>query len=349
MTPQPDKILAKLLAEPTTDSTPLYRYRDAISAVDLLAVAIAHLNLFSWLAERRATLDEICQGLAIHRRPADVMMTLLAALGLVQRDGDMFEVSPMGREHLGKQAPWDLTPYFASTKDRLPTLDMLKVLRTGKPANFGSFDPQEWIKAMERPDFAEQFTRAMDCRGVLLGPALAKAVDFSKSTALLDVAGGSGIYACAIVAQHPHMKAAVLDRPPVDRIARECIGRRGAAHKVDVIAADMLTGAWPTGFDAHLLSNVLHDWDEPIVRQILASSAAALPKGGLVIVHDAFINADKTGPLHVAEYSALLMGICEGKCYSTREMKGFFAEAGFEWIAETPTAVARSVAVGRKR
>ena len=97
-----------------------------------------------------------------------------------------------------------------------------------------------------------------------------------------------------------------------------------------------------------MLSNVLHDWDEPVVRELLAKSHAALAPGGLLIVHDAFINAEKTGPLHVAEYSALLMNITEGKCYSLAEMRGSLDGAGFEWVETQPTAVGRGYVLARR-
>ena len=49
-----------LLAEPVSDPLTLYRLRDAIVATDLLAAAIAHLDLFTWLEENPATLGAIC-------------------------------------------------------------------------------------------------------------------------------------------------------------------------------------------------------------------------------------------------------------------------------------------------
>jgi acetylserotonin N-methyltransferase len=110
----------------------------------------------------------------------------------------------------------------------------------------------------------------------------------------------------------------------------------------------MFADVWPADFDVHLISNVLHDWDEPEVRTLLAKSHAALPRGGQLIVHDAHINADKTGPLHVAEYSALLMNITEGKCYSVREMQSYLNAAGFDWVDYQPTAVGRSFILARK-
>lgn len=337
-----------LLYEPVTDPLPLYRPRDGIAAVDLLAVAIAHLDFFTWLDEHPATLGAICAHFELHPRPVDVMLTLFTAMDLVTQSGGVFLLTLRSREHLTAKSSWNLAPYYASMKDRAPTLDMLKVLRTGKPANWGSYDASAWAQAMEREDFAQQFTAAMDCRGVLLGPALAKRVDLSQHTALLDVAGGSGIYACALKARHPHLRAAVFEKPPVDRVCRNSIEKRGFAGKVDVIAGDMITGEWPTGFDVHLISNVLHDWDEPLVRELLAKSHAALAPGGLLLIHDAYINADKTGPLHVAEYSALLMNITEGKCYSIGEMRSYLGDAGFDWADHQPTAVSRSVIVARR-
>jgi len=337
-----------LLDEPVSDPLPLYRYRDGISAVDLLAAAVAHLDFFTWLGENPATPGAVCAHFGLHPRPVDVMLTLFAAQGLITQSGGVFHLTLRAREHLSSKSRFNLAPYYASMKDRQPTLDMLTVLKTGKPANFGSFDPQAWAQAMERPDFAAHFTAAMDCRGILLGPALAKGLDLSENKALLDIAGGSGIYACCLAAKHEHLKLSVLERAPVDRIARECIEKQGCTARIDVVTGDIFSPALPTGFDAHLWSNVLHDWDEKTVRELLAKSAAALPRGGLLIIHDAFINAEKTGPLHIAEYSALLMNITEGKCYSIAEYRSYLFDAGFEFQSQGPTAAGRGFITARK-
>lgn len=337
-----------LTAVPATDPIEIYRARDGIYAVDLLTAGIAHLDFFTWLAEHPSTLGAICGHFEIHARPADVMLTLFAAMGLVHQAGGVFHVTLRAREHLVKGSPWYLAPYYAALKDRPMTLDMIKVLRTGKPANWGSYDANAWAQAMEKPEFARQFTAAMDCRGVYLGQALAKKLDLSKCSALLDVAGGSGIYACSLTAHHTHLRATVFEKPPVDRIAREAIARQQCSEKVDVIGGDMFAGELPGGFDAHLISNVLHDWDEPVVRELLAKSHRALEPGGLLIVHDAHINAHKTGPLPVANYSVLLMHSTEGKCYSLGEMRTCLADAGFDWLHHEATAADRSFILARK-
>jgi hypothetical protein len=48
-------------------------------------------------------------------------------------------------------------------------------------------------------------------------------------------------------------------------------------------------------------------------------------------------------------YSALLMNITEGRCYSTAEMRAFFDETGFEWLDFGATAMDRSYILARKK
>ena len=110
----------------------------------------------------------------------------------------------------------------------------------------------------------------------------------------------------------------------------------------------MLAGDFPDGCDVHLISNVLHDWDEPVVGALLAKSHRALPRGGLLVIHDAHINETKTGPLPVAKYSALLMHATEGKCYSLGELRRLLDTAGFTGMAYLPTAADRSVVTAVK-
>jgi acetylserotonin N-methyltransferase len=94
---------------------------------------------------------------------------------------------------------------------------------------------------------------------------------------------------------------------------------------------------------------VLHDRDVPVVRQLLQRSADALPSGGQIIVHDAFLNGDKTGPLSIAGYSVLLMHVTQGRCYSVAEMDAWLADAGFTGSHVVPSAVGRSAMVATRR
>lgn len=338
-----------LTRDPHSDPLRLYRYRDGIYAVDLLIAAVVHLDFFTWLAAHPADKAALCRDLQLTERPLDVMLTLFTANGFVRQQNGVFHVTEVAREHLVQGSPWFLGPYFGSLKDRPVALDMLKVLRTDKPANWGSSKSEkEWSKAMEEEDFAQRFTAAMDCRGIYLGRAAAQALNPHGRTRLLDIAGGSGIYACAVTATHPQVRATVLERPPVDLVAAKLIASRGYAEKVSVLPGDMFRDPLPDGFDMHLFSNVLHDWDMPVVKQLLAKSFAALPPGGLLVIHDMHLHEDKTGPLPVAEYSVILMHSTEGKCYSLGELDALFGEVGFRNLEYRPTTADRSIVTAVK-
>jgi SAM-dependent methyltransferase len=313
-----------LPALPTIDPVSLYRWRDGLYAADMLTAGLVGLDLFTWLDAHPSTLDELCRDLGIHARPADVMLTLFTAMDLVSSEGGVFHLTTQAREHLVSSSPFFLGPYYASFADRPVCRDLLIALRTGRPANWAATAGADWATAMEDEGFARRSR---------------------PRRRLLDVAGGSGVYACAFAARYPHLRASVLEKPPVDGVARRAIAERGFTDRVDVVSSDMWAAPLPRGYDVHLISNVIHDWDTPRVRSLLASSFAALDPGGLLIVHDAHLDADKRGPLPVAAYSVMLMHSTEGRCYSVAEMDGLMREAGFGPARVIPTAADRSLVV----
>ena len=341
----------ELTRQPDTDPTQIYRYRDGLYAEDMLIVGIVWLDIFTWLAANPSDASGIMRQFGTTSRPTDVMLTLFVAMGLLDRSTDgAYRVAPVTREHLCSDSPWFLGPYYASLKERPVCKDLLSVLRTGKPANWGSEkDKKDWHKSMETEEFAKQFTAAMDCRGVYLAQAAAKKLSLERNEALLDIAGGSGIYACSLCAHFPQLRASVLEKPPVDKITANAVAKRGFSERISIIASDMLTCPLPPHFDVHLFSNVLHDWDAPIVEQLIHKSFAALAQGGTLIIHDAHLNEEKSGPLHVAEYSVMLMHSTEGRCYSVGEMSSYLRQAGFTNERFVETAAGRSIITAQKQ
>lgn len=333
------------MRSPTTDPSAIYRSRDAIAAVDALAVAIVHLDVFTSLAREPADVATIGRTFGLHPRPTDVLCTLLAAQGLLVRDAaGLLHPSATAREFLVAGSPFDARAYYAAMGDKPGVADFLKVLQTGRPANWpGEEGEADWHASMRNEAFAEAFTAAMDCRGRVLAPALAAAVDCVTARRLLDVGGGSGVYSIALVERYPDLAATVLEAPPVDGIARRNVHAAGLEARVAVAASDMFTEAWPKGHDLHLFSNVLHDWNEADCRKLLATSAAALPADGRIVVHDMLLDDDKSGPLWAAEYSVLLSTITQGRLYSAAEIGTWLADLGFQVVARAPTALGRSV------
>ena len=331
------------------DPTVLYRLRDGVYAPDLLIVAVAELDLFTWLAPRGATEAVTIAGeLGLAGRPADVMLTYLTALGLLERVGEEVTPTALGLDHLAAGSPYDLRPYFASVRERPGCAELLAVLRSGQPAAWASADAgEDWAGRLGDPQFAGRITAAMDARGNFLGPALADALHDLPVQRVLDIGGSSGVYACAIAARMP-VTGAVFERPPVDAAARTLLAQRGHAGRIGVISGDMFTDPLPAGFDLHLFSHVLHDWGEDSVRSLLTASYAAFPPGGFLVDHDVHVNATKTGPLAAAEYSVFLMHSTPGKCWSTSELTLMLQEAGFAAVTCRRTAADRSAVIAQK-
>ena len=327
------------------DAAPIYRYRDTLAAVDCLAAAIVHLDLFTLLDREPLDRAAICRRLGIAPRPTDVMLTLCAANGLVAADaGGMLRTTPLGREFLVAGAARDARPYYASMAGRPGVDDWLKVLRTDRPANWpGAQGEADWHAAMRTTAFAESFTAAMDCRGRVLAPAVAAAIDLGASRRLLDVGGGSGVYAIACLEAAPALRATVLEADPVADIARRTVARAGHADRIEVTSADMFADDWPQGHDLHLFANVLHDWDEPDCRRLLATSAARLPSGGRIVVADMFLADAKDGPLWAAEYSVLLASVTQGRLYTPAEIAGWIADLGLAIVRHAPLPLGRGL------
>lgn len=342
--------MSDLTQVPSTDPVEIYRQRDGLYGADLITAALVHFDFFSWLEQHPSTREEIEQHFEFQPRPTDVMLTLFKAHGYLSKDEDRYIVTSLAKEHLCSDSPWCIAPYFASLKNRPVVLDFVNVLKNDRPANWSSqSQAQDWHQAMLNPDFATMFTAAMDCRGHYLAQALAKKLDLGEHQQFLDIGGGSAIYACSLVAHHPHLTGAVLDQAPVDQIAEQQIQKHGFADCISVISNDMFgENTFPEGFDVHLYSNVLHDWGTDKVVHLLEKSYSSLPSDGLLIIHDAFINEDKTGPLPVAEYSAMLMHATQGKCYSVAEYRKMLSDVGFEVGTYQSTAADRGILVAKK-
>jgi len=326
------------------DPTPLLRLRDGAYAPDLAITAIVELDLFARLGDRRLTAAVLAAELGLAERPTVAMCDALESLGLLDREGEAFAAAPAARAYLTGGPGADLRLYFASLGERPAVRELAGVLRTGAPAAWASASAGEgWAARLADSGFAESFTAAMDSRGSVLAPALADAIADLPARRVLDIAGGSGVYAAALLGARPGIEVAVLERPPVDDVARTLLARRG--HEgIAVVPGDMFA-AVPPGYDLHLFAHVLHDWDTAAVETLLSASFAALAPGGWIVDYDVHPGA---GTPEAAAYSALLMHSTEGRCYAVSEMADLMRRTGLTAIEARATIGDRSAVCGRK-
>jgi hypothetical protein len=344
------------LVPPSTNPTPIFEVFRGNYGTELLTVAVAHFDLFTRLAARPMTHEELAAAIGLEHRPAVVMFTVLKALGLIATDpAQRLTLTPTAREHLVPGGEFDVGGYVGLMADSPGVLAMVERLRTNRPPGTAddesgaAFIYRDGVRsAMDEETSARHLTLALAGRAKNVAPVLAERVPLADCQLLVDVGGGSGLYAIAYLRRFPNLRAIVWDRSEVLKVAHEMAHLYKVSDRLECRPGDMFVDPLPAGADCMLLSNVLHDWDVPECRRLVGRCAAALPSGGRLLIHDVFLNDAHDGPLPVALYSAALFSITEGRAYSAAEYREWLIEAGLEPLPIVPTLIHCGVLEGRK-
>ena len=298
-------------------------------------LAAAHeLDLFSRLAGGAgATVAELAERLGLHPRPAEMLLTGCAALGLLEKADGRYRNTPLSEAYLVRGKPYYFGGFVQMADKRLYAgWDKLtEALRTNRPT---TWDPATQSSLFDSADPAmlAYFWEAMHSLSTMSARRLGEAVDFSPFRRLLDIGGGSGAYDIELCKQYGELRATVFDLPHVAEIAAEKVADAGLADRVNAVGGDFFESL-PEGHDVHLLSMILHDWDEATNRALLRRSFEALTSGGAVVVSELLVNDDKTGPVPAALMSLNMLIETEGgRNYTPAEYAGWLEEAGFRRI-----------------
>lgn len=339
---------------PHTDPTPIFEHFRGSYGSELLTAAVAHFDLFGRLAAGPRPFDALRAELGLESRPANVLVTALRGMGLIASDdAGLLRLTSLATEHLVPGGPFDIGDYIGLAAAFPGVLAMVERLRTNRPATADSGGGTAFIyregvaSAMEQADLARHFTLALSGRAKNVAPHLASRVPLAGAKMLLDVAGGTGLYAIEFLRRNPGLTAILLDRPEVLKVADEFRRDSGVADRLTLVPGDMFHDPLPAA-DVVLLSNVLHDWDVPECRALVRRCAAALPPGGRLLIHDVFLDDDLGGPLPIALYSAALFSLTEGRAYSAREYGEWLQEAGLTLSGPEPTLIHCGVLTGTK-
>ncbi|HEX4149239.1 MAG TPA: methyltransferase [Pirellulales bacterium] len=340
----------------STDPTPIFDWFRGNFATELLVAAVAHFNVFGRLEPADLSQAELGAQLNLAERPLTVLLTVLRAMGLLSEGaGGRLSLSELARAHLVAGAPHDVGGYLGLAAESPGVREMVARLRSNKPAAAGPDEPgaafifrADLDSAMEQDQAARRLTLALAGRAKNVAPVLAERVPLDDARELLDIGGGTGLYSIAWLQQHAQLRATVWDRPHVLSVAREMAEQYGVADRLACVAGDMFADPVPAGAEVCLLSNILHDWNAADCRRLVARCAAALPRGGRLVVHDVLLNDALDGPLEVALYSAALFCSTEGRAYSRAEFTSWLTEAGLLIESVQPTQVHCYALVARK-
>jgi 3-hydroxy-5-methyl-1-naphthoate 3-O-methyltransferase len=332
---------------------PLMQLSTGFWAFKTLAAA-DELDLFTRLSGTAGiTSDELVRALGIHPRPAEMLLTCCAALGLLEKDGGRYRNSPLAEEFLVRSKPYYFGGFVKMLDQRLyPGWGKLtEAIRSNRPTTWDP-DKQESLYAGEDPAMLTLFWEAMHSVSTFTARAAAEAVDFSHFQQLMDVGGGSGAYDIELCRRYPHLRATVYDLPFVTKIAADKIAAAGLRDRIGTVSGDFFADAvFPAGHDAILLSMIMHGWGEAKNREILRKCHAALPSGGAVIISELLTNDEKTGPVPAALMSLNMLIETEGRNYTPAEYGAWLGELGFRDIRTVwfDAAGANGVVIGYKR
>lgn len=312
--------------------TPLMEIVSGYWAFKTLAAAV-DLDLFGRLAGGRViTREQAEKEFELPERPADLLLSACASLGLLERAGDGYRNTPLAEEFLVPGRPHYFGGQVRNCDQRtyLPYHRLGEALRTDRPLTWDP-DTQESLFATADPEMLALFWEAMYSVSSFTARALGEAYDFGPHRRLLDVGGGSGAFPIELCRLYPQLTATVLDLPHVCEQAEQKVRAAGLSDRIGTASGDFFADpALPTGHDVVLLSMILHDWNETQNRAILAKCYDALPSGGLIVICELLLNDERTGPRSAALMGMTMLVETEGgRNYSGAEYRAWLTDAGF--------------------
>jgi hypothetical protein len=219
-------------------------------------------------------------------------------------------------------------------------------VRTGEPAFEAALGAPFFSYMRDHPEDGAAFDGGMTRLSLdIIDEALAR-YDFSVARRILDVGGGRGHFAAAVLEAHSQLEGAVLDLPERIGAADAYLRGRGLGERCAAIGGNFFDTV-PVGYDVHILKWILHDWNDASCRQLLAQCRAALPADGRLLVVELLLpdGAAADGRLRPAIQTDLFMlvNFADSRERSLDEYERLLGDCGF--ALEQATALPSSFSV----
>ncbi len=300
------------------------------------------LSVFTALGDEARTSREVSASVGTHERATDRLMNALCAMGLLEKREDRFSNSPLAARYLVDGKP----EYMAGLMHSVHLWDNWSILtnavRTGKPAARPEINDrgQEWFAA---------FIAAMHERASKQADDIVALLDLEGVSRVLDVGGGSGVYAMAFVRAHEAVRATVFDLPNVILLAQRYIEAEGLSDRIETVIGDYTTDDLGSGFDLVFLSAIVHSNSFDANRELIRKCSDSLNPQGQVVVQDFIISEDRTSPPGAALFSLnMLVSTQAGDTYTESEMRTWMEDTGLSDIIRQDTGFGTTQIIGRK-
>lgn len=313
-------------------------------------LSAVELGLFTELARGPLDRETLRCRLGLHLRSAQDFFDVLVALGILDRRGGIYANTREADIYLDRAKPSYIGGVLELANARLfPSwCSLTQALRTGEPAGRASTGRELFDEIYADPDRLETFLR--DLIGLSLPPAQALAQKFPwrRYQSVIDIGTGGGVLPATLASAHQHLTGGGFDLPVVGRVFERYVRERGLADRLRFYPGDFFEQPLPSA-DVLVMGHILHDWDLPTKRDLLAKAHAALPTDGVLIVYDQMIDDDRRENVSGLLMSlSMLMETPGGFDYRWTECVTWVREAGFTAARREHLQGPYSIVVGVK-
>ena len=287
-------------------------------------------DVFTRIAEGANTTGALAKVTGVAENRLLALLASLKSLGLISEVDGRLVNAPATSRYLVAGAPGDFRDYvqFVNGGAGYESFRHLDMALRGERV----FPDKGWYEGLvyDSGIGGERFSSAQHMGS--LGPArlMAKRVDLKDHRKLLDAGGGSGAYSIAFCNANRQLSATILDFRQTVETAKRYAREAGLAERIANIAGNAVTTDWPDGHDAVLMSYVWSAVGEADIAVLARRAAAALPAGGVLLVHDFMVDDAREGPRFAAWY--LLGSIIDNPsavCLTPAYVERILREAGF--------------------
>lgn len=183
------------------------------------------------------------------------------------------------------------------------------------------------------PEKLEVLMRGFHAPALAIGKLLAERFDFSTRHSLVDVGGGSGGAAIALLEKFPLLHATIIEQSNVVPVTQRIVAESSVAERISVIGIDAVRESFPDSYDCAILSGVIQTMSAKEARQLLQNIAHALNPHGELYIIGAILDDSRLTPVEMATINLLFINSFEhGQAYTEGEYRAWLTETGFDDI-----------------
>lgn len=284
-----------------------------------------HVDIFSMLADAPKSVEDLAKAADIPINRVAILTTALASIGLlIIEDDKKIRNSPAAQSFLSKESRYDFGDYLRYQIDQqmYPFLLQLNAVMKGDLSEDAIASYKHWMADEEQ---ASVYSESQHAGSLGPGRTLARKVDLSHATSLLDVGGGTGAMTISLCKEYEELHATIIDFPNVAEIGWRFISEADLVDRVRYIPGNAIEVQWPGSQDAILMSYLMSGVPGEDVEGLLQKAFEALSPGGKLIVHDFMVEEDRRGPALAALWQLQHMAFTpEARSLSV----GWLTEAG---------------------